>query len=271
MPRRRVSRPALTARNADKHDLYQRSVQVPEADIRLVERMYQRLNGELPRVLREDFCGTALMASRWVAHREGNRAIAVDLDPEPLAWGERMNRQPLGAHASRLQLVRGDVRTVRVPHSDVTLAMNFSFYCFKERRDLVGYFRRARAGLKPGGLLLADAFGGPEAMEVLTERRRRDGFTYIWDQASFDSISHDIQAHIHFEFPDGSRLRRAFSYDWRLWGLPEIRDALAEAGFASVRILWETVDKKGRGTGVFREAVHADPCESWVCCIVAQR
>lgn len=271
MPRSRLSRVALTARNADKHDLYQRSVQVPEADIRLVERMYQRINGSVPHILREDFCGTALMASSWVAHREGNRAVAVDLDPEPLAWGERENREPLGDAASRLELVRGDVRTVRVRRSDVTLAMNFSFYCFKERRELVRYFRSVRAGLRPKGLMVADAFGGPEAMEVLTERRRRKGFTYVWDQAAFDPISHDMQAHIHFEFPDGSRMRRAYSYDWRLWSLPEIRDAIAEAGFSSLRILWETVDKNGRGTGVFREAQRAEPCESWVCCLVAQR
>jgi hypothetical protein len=30
-----------------------------------------------------------------------------------------------------------------------------------------------------------------------------------------------LVCHIHFDFEDGSRLERAFSYDWRLWSLPE--------------------------------------------------
>ncbi len=37
--------------------------------------------------------------------------------------------------------------------------------------------------------------------------------------------------HIDFKFEDGSVQKRAFSYDWRLWILPEIREVLAEAGF----------------------------------------
>ena len=51
-------------------------------------------------------------------------------------------------------------------------------------------------------------------------------FIYRWEQAKFDAFSHDFQCFIHFLFPDGSKIYRAFSYDWRLWMAPELRDLL---------------------------------------------
>jgi hypothetical protein len=51
-------------------------------------------------------------------------------------------------------------------------------------------------------------------------------FTYLWEQALYDPVSGRLVCHIHFAFEDGSRLERAFSYDWRLWSLPEIRELL---------------------------------------------
>src|SRR5690606_33076657 len=84
-------------------------------------------------------------------------------------------------------------------------------------------------------------YGGQEAIDVMTEDREVDDedFTYVWEQEKFNPISHDTVCHIHFEFPDGSRLERAFSYEWRLWTLPELRELLAEAGFSAVHVFWE--------------------------------
>ena len=244
-------------------------MQVPAVDMRFFDRVYRGLRGTLPHTLREDFCGTGLLAASWVRRRPGNRAWGIDLDPVPLAWGERHNRAPLGAMASRLHLVRGDVRTTRIPPCDVAAAMNFSFNCFKERDELVAYFATVRRSLRKAGVLFLDAFGGPESMEILSEKRRMRGFTYVWEQSDYDPISGHIMAHITFRFPDGTAMRRAFTYDWRAWTVPELRDCLREAGFAATRVFWETTDARGSGTGVFREARRATPCESFVCCIAA--
>ena len=51
--------------------------------------------------------------------------------------------------------------------------------------------------------------------------------------------------HIHFEFTNGSRLKRAFTYEWRLWTLPEIRELLGEAGFSRSTVYWEDRDADG--------------------------
>jgi hypothetical protein len=36
----------------------------------------------------------------------------------------------------------------------------------------------------------------------------------------------------YFAHREGSALRDAFRYDWRIWSLPELRDLLNEAGFS---------------------------------------
>jgi hypothetical protein len=41
--------------------------------------------------LKEDFCGTALLASEWVEWRRDNTALGVDLDAATLAWGREHN------------------------------------------------------------------------------------------------------------------------------------------------------------------------------------
>ena len=94
-----------------------------------VRRMYERLNGRSPRTMREDFCGTAAFAAAWVqAHRE-NRAIGVDLDPDPLDWGRRHNLARLRPEqARRITLIQDDVRTAPRPKVSVLVAFNFSFF-----------------------------------------------------------------------------------------------------------------------------------------------
>jgi SAM-dependent methyltransferase len=268
-----VGRARTLAERADRYLLYQKAVQDPEGDVVRVRRMFERVYGRSPRSLREDFCGTAAFAAAWVgAHRE-NRAVGVDIDPEPLAWGRRHNGSKLRPEqAARLALVQGDVRTAQTPRVDVLVAFNFSFYLFKRRPELVAYFRRSRARLRDEGIFVIDAYGGPEAMERRTERRRVGGFTYVWDQHRFDPITHDATCYIHFEFRDGSAIRRAWAYHWRLWTVAELRDALAEAGFSRTTVYWEGTEAETNApNGIFRPRARAEEDPAWVAYLVAER
>ena len=265
------ARRASRAARADKYELYQEAVQDPEGDVRRLVRMYESRFGRRPKLLREDFCGTAAISCTWVrAHRE-HRAVGVDLDPEPLAWCRRHNQAKLRPEqAARLRLVRGDVRDVRGPRADVLIAFNFSYFVFKQRAELLHYFRRARAHLADPGIFVCDLYGGPESQEEKVETRKHDGFKYLWDQNRFDPITHHAENLIHFEFSDGSRLRRVFHYDWRLWMLPELRDLLDEAGFDAADVYWEGTDlERNEPNGVFslRESAPDDP--AWIAYVVA--
>lgn len=268
--KRRKARRGYTAKTADPYVLYHESVQSADAEVEFLTDVYRQANGRDPERLREDFCGTAIVAAEWVRQGPDKHAVGVDLDPRPLAWSEENVRAKLGEAAARLQLVQADVRTHGGPRADVILALNFSYSCFQARADLVAYMAACRRRLRPGGIFIIDAFGGTESMEILEESTPKDGFTYVWDQDEFDPVTHRIRCYIHFRFPDGSRLDRAFSYDWRLWTLPELRDCLADAGFASTGIYLEQTDDEGEGTGEFERVEHSEPCEGLVAYLVSR-
>ncbi len=260
-----------TAKTADKHALYETSVQSPEADIEFVERAFREEFDRQPNILREDFGGTALLACNWVASSPERHAIAVDLDPDPLAYGEQHHRAPLGEAAERVTLIEADVRAISEPKSELILALNFSYFCFQTREDLVGYFQHARSCLAEEGLLVIDCFGGTESMELIEEENEKDGFSYIWDQDEFDPVTHHMKCFIHFTFPDGTRLEKAFTYDWRLWTLPEVMDCLRDAGFKKPQAWWEGFDDDGEGDGEYEPVDQGEPCEGFVCYVTARR
>lgn len=264
------------AERADRHVLYEAAVQCVEAECEFVTDTFRALRRRTPRSLREDFCGTAGISCHWVGLGPQHRATGVDLDPEVLAWAREHRLPGLSpARRSRLTLVQDNVLAVRGdgPQGspvDVVGAFNFSYWVFKTRPLMRRYFRRVRESLAPDGLFFLDAFGGYDAYRVVREATPLKGFTYVWDQASYSPVTGDIRCHIHFRFPDGSKLPQAFTYDWRLWSLPEIRELLAEAGFRRSAVYWEGTGKDGRGNGEFAEAAAGDPDPGWVAYIVAE-
>ena len=268
-PRTKRRRPTQAER-ADKHDLYQRAVQSPDFDVAFFARAFTNLRGRAPRRLREDFCGTALLAATWAASKRTRSAVGVDLHAPTLAWGREHNLAALPpAVRRRVALVHGDVLDARTaPPADIVCAMNFSFCVFHDRATLRRYFENARRNLVRDGILVLEIYGGTEAIDELEESRRCDGFTYVWDQDRFDPITNRTVCHIHFRFPDRSKIERAFTYDWRLWSIPELREVLAEAGFASSVVYWEAVDEDGDGTGVFRRTEHEEQQESYLAYVV---
>ena len=262
------------AARADRHVLYQESVQAVDAEIDFISDTYNSLRGRSPSVIREDFCGTANSACEFVRRRATNRAIGVDLDQPTLDWGRAHNLAKLRPEARRrVTLLRDNVLSVRCEPVDAVLAMNFSYYCFTDRATMRRYFEHVRESLAPGGLFFLDAYGGYDAFRVLKEPRKLPGgVTYIWDQADYDPISGVAECHIDFKFRDGSHMKKAFSYRWRVWTLPEIREILNDAGFSSTKVYWEGWDESGtEGNGEFKPVKRGDPDPGWVVYIVAEK
>jgi SAM-dependent methyltransferase len=267
----------------DRYAYYEAAVQSVDWEIDFMTRLYRRRRGRPPRSFREDFCSTAALATEWAARHRDNRAIGVDLDPEPLAWARKHRLPHAGEAATRVHLVRGDVRTPRKPLVDVACALNYSWWVFHQRKDLLTYLKAARAGLAPGGILVMDSFGGDGSERTLVERTRKrsartpDGgklprFTYVWEHAEFDAITRHLLAHIHFLPDDGPAMKRAFTYDWRMWTLIELRELAGEAGFSSFEVYaegWD--DRRGCATGVMHKRTQLDNADSWIAAIVLGR
>ena len=271
--RRNKGRTGLTAATADRHILYQRAVQCVEAEIDMVEDTFKRLRGRRAQLLREDFCGTANTSCEWVKRDASNRAFCVDIDDRVLDWGRANNIDQLADEVKqRIEVCQADVRTAEVTAMDVILAMNFSYQLFKTRDQLGGYFRSVHDSLREDGIFFLDAFGGYESFREIEEATEYDDFTYIWDHARYNPITGDLLCYIHFSFPDGSRLREAFRYDWRLWTLPELQELLHEAGFSRVLVHWEGTDEKtNEGNGVFTATEIGEADASWICYLSAER
>ena len=93
-------------------------------------------------------------------------------------------------------------------------------------------------------------------------------YTYYWHQKSFDPINHHGHYAIHFRSPDGVLHKDAFTYDWRVWTIPEVKELMLEAGFKRVAVYWESSDKNGDGTGEYLRTESGDNAYSWIALVV---
>ena len=260
------------ASQADIHVLYEESVQNVEYEVDFLQQAFSELRGRKPVALREDFCGTANAACRWVAVNARHRAVAVDINPDVLNWGREHHLARLPEKArERVTLIEADVRTVQTGAADIVVAFNFSYWYFKQRKVLLDYFRTVHASLAKDGVFFIDAFGGAGAYEESREKTKNEGFTYVWEQASYEPISGDYVCYIHFRFPDGSKIKRAFSYHWRLWTLPELIDLLDEAGFSRTQVYWEGTDDDGEGDGEYSATDKGENDPAWIAYVAALR
>jgi len=271
--KKRPEKKVYTAATADKHELYELSVQSPEEDVKFLRRTYKSIRGKHAKHLREDFSGTALLASHWIQRGEDYTAEGFDIDDDTVGWGIEHNFAKLGDAASRCTLHLKDVREPSNVKPDIRVALNFSYCLFKEREVLVDYMRKAHEDLADDGIFILDIHGGPEAMEEMEEEREiEEGFEYVWDQDRYWPATGDYKCYIHFEFEDGTRMEKAFTYDWRLWGLPELQDCLKDAGFSKIETYWEGTDEDGEsGDGNFRRKKKGENCLSWIAYVVCEK
>jgi SAM-dependent methyltransferase len=255
---------------ADRHELYEESVQNVEEECEFVATNFQKLRGRPARSFREDFCGTASACCEWVRNGADRTAIGVDLDAEVLGWGleNRVGRLS-AAQKARVQLIEENVLSVQTGKVDVVGAFNFSYFIFQQRELMKDYFRSVYDSLADDGVFFLDAFGGYEAFEEMKEKTKYDEFTYVWEQATYYPISGEMTCYIHFKFPDGSKMKRAFEYTWRLWTLPEIVEMLSETGFRNPTVYWEGTDKDG--DGVFKPDERGEADAGWIVYIIAEK
>lgn len=271
-----ASRHKYTAANADKYELYQLAVQSADTDVEFLMKTYEDINGKPALHLREDFCGTALICCDWVCRGEQFTAEGYDLDPEPLEWGKQHNfAKVIKKDAEdRIQLFLEDARAPGRKAPDVRIAQNFSYWLFREREELLNYFKLAHDSLAEDGLFVIDLYGGTEGTEeMLEERKIEGGFTYVWDQDAYYPGTAEFFCKIHFKFRDGTELKDAFEYHWRVWGMAELKDLLLEAGFQSSTSYFEGDDEEDEeeGNGIFEPDQRGENCESWIGYLVSQK
>ena len=252
--------------------LYQVSVQNIEPNLDLIADAFQRHAGKPLVHLREDFAGGGAYAIAWARRNEANHGYAVELDPTTIAWGLTHNAADFNRDArKRLHMIEGNVLDKHEPAVDAICALNYSWCTFKDADTLKRYFETVHASLNDGGVFVLDAFGGA-ALETAGEWPTDHGaFVYVWHHEKWNADTRDLLAHMHFLFPDGSKRQNAFTYDWRVWTLDEIRQLLTDAGFGTLEAWTYARDEAGRETKqLVRLDGDPDP-RGWSAYLVAPR
>lgn len=237
----------------DRFDCYELCVQSP----RHVVTFLTTVHGGVPVVLHEDFSGTAAVSRRWAleARKRGDdgRAVAIDLDSETVEIARR--KAAADDVADRVTIICGDVTDPAVAQAasgpDAVFVGNFSIGYLHTRSALLAYLRGVRARLERGnagfggGIFACDVYGGAGAFRLGGIERRHPGrgrevVRYTWVHERADPITGMVQNSISFRVEiDGEvvqELHRAFEYVWRLWSLPELREAVLEAGFKDLSV-----------------------------------
>jgi hypothetical protein len=228
----------VSARTAfeNRYDLYELAVQEPAREARFLEAVH----GGGASCLAEDFSGPASICRAWLAMGAQRTAIATDRDPEPLEHCVRRLTEQHGRDAvDRLTISTSDVLAAGGA-SRHHRGVNFACCELHERERLVTYFRHALFRLNQGGVLVVDTYGGENAfasgVSVVEIDTDEGTVVYEWEQAGANPLTGRVSNAIHFTTPDGARMEHAFVYDWRLWSVPELREAMREAGFASTEV-----------------------------------
>jgi ubiquinone/menaquinone biosynthesis C-methylase UbiE len=253
-----------------KYDFYERSVQNAESEVLFMHDEFKRFRGRSPMTFREDFCGTGAISCKWVEQHKDCEAYGVDLDPEPIKMGMQRHYSKLStSQKKRMHFENHNVLTVKTPPMDVICAFNFSYFIFKTRKQMLQYFKSVRKSLNKQGVFFLDIFGGPESQTLVTDTKKLKGLTYFWECQYFNPLTHDCTFAIHFKDSKGKKHENVFTYQWRFWTMPEIRDILIEAGFSKTIVYWEGDDEEGNGNGEFTQSEDAENCDAWVSYIAA--
>lgn len=225
----------------DRYDLYEAAAQSPDMEARFLRAVH----AAHPRTLREDFCGSAAVCRAWLDLDPSHLAVCVDSDPGAL---DALRARATPAQLERITVVEKDVLDA-IERADIVCALNFPVGYWHTRAALLRYLRSARERLNPGGVFVCDIYGGASAFIVgESDQELRGGVLYTWEQRDADPTTGIVENAMHFRLPDGREIADAFTYRWRLWSIPELRDALADAGFASSEVhnrLGDAIDHEG--------------------------
>ncbi len=256
----------------DKYEYYLKAVQSPDTDAEFLQNVYLEQNNTSAQVLREDFCAAFALCCEWVKLDKSHKAVGIDLDPEPVNYGREHYLAKLSpSQQEAVQIVEANVLAENLPKADIIAALNFSYFGFKKRQELLEYFKSALRSLNENGILVLDCFGGADCLEPNESEIEHEDFSYFWDQDSFHPLTNEAMFYIHFERTGEKKREKVFTYDWRLWSIPELRDLLSDAGFSDAQIYWEGTDEDGDGNGIFTKTTEGEICESYVAYIIAKR
>ena len=252
--------------------LYLQAVQHPENEVFHLSRINKMFRKKPIRFFKEDFCSFAANSCEWLKFHPKSTAVGVDLDERALDFAHKYAQETLTPKLrQRLILLKRNVLASISYRFDLICALNFSYNIFKRREDLKLYFKQTHRSLEKSGLFVLDVMGGFDCLKPHKQVRKISSqLTYTWECLDYNILNAHTHYRINFRHK-GKLFQNVFTYDWRLWSLPELVDLLKETGFNRVEILWEKENANGQGTGKYYVPQHEENIDVWICYLVAQK
>lgn len=258
----------------DKHALYLASVQDPLNDVLRVSKIFNTIFNKEAISFREDFSGTFALSCCWVQSSSKRMALSIDIDKETIEYGIENYLSNLSEDEQNRLTPRVSDALVTTDNVDIIATFNFSCCLLHERKALLKYFKHAYSSLNDEGMIILDIFGGSDSEIPEVQERDIDNHDYIapflfeFERKDFNPISRIANYGIHFKYNSGEEMIDAFTYEFRMWSITEIRDLLEEAGFSSSKVFWEDCDSEGYGNGNFYETESEENSVNWNAYIV---
>ena len=192
---------------------------------RWTERRSGRRSGRRRSGCARDPCGTANMSREWGGASAG-QLRGASTRPADRWIGDWHNVRKLSRSGARINCAgerAGAVDEGSRGAFDAVLAMNFSYWCASRcARRCCGtsaWCTKAGGGRFSGPLRRAGRVAWRSEPQPVGRKNSQPGVHGHRDQAGVQPITHETLCHIH---PDERRAaRRAFTYDWRVWSIPE--------------------------------------------------
>lgn len=241
------SKISTMASTANINELYEMSVQNPLIEVTNLLMMHHHVHNNqnqryiAPLILREDFCGTALLCKAWLERNVLHRALGIDWDSSVLDYSKNTH---FSNSCDNIRLYCNDVLKHDPEYGpvDIIASLNYSICYFHTRNSLLLYLSNIIRNnyLNPGGIFVCDLFGGAEYHDLeqplIQTIRSISNFKYIFEQKNLDILTNRINCSMHFKFRDGSTIKNAFQYDFRMWTFFELKEIFTDAGFTRVYI-----------------------------------
>ena len=201
--------------------------------------------GVQPRRLCDCACGTGSLSVRFA--ERGIRVTGVDLSGEMLARAQEKARK----HGVTAMFVRQDMCALTLPRPVDALVCGCDGVNYLLTDDqLRAFFKRARASLKPGGVLAFDISSAFKLEHVLGNGffgEERDDVAYLWSNR-FDKEKRTVTMDLTFFVRENNGLYRRFTevHVQKAHEAGHVAELLVEAGFSGIEVFGDrTFDAPG--------------------------
>ena len=282
----------------DIHSLYELCAQNPPRDAKLLRAIHADAT-RTPRkslTLAEDFCGTAALSRAWCDLSPNFSAVATDIHAPTLARAKQLSAsydriKLIRADVRKVNDPADLIAVLNFSICELHARRDLVAY-FKHARTRLA---KRKGG---GGVLICDLYGGADSYQTglldqtISPPRdhpaAKDRILYSWEQRTADPLTARVVNAMHFDvtsgfgYPAGPRradsapqertqprsasrpphqvFLDAFVYDWRLWTIPELREAMHEAGFKHTSVYPRTAGATDPEGNLYTRPIE-DPTE----------